>query len=560
MGTSQGLDFLPCFHVIVTTFQSTIYLKLTTFHGKVIREQSVSCINFGANIEILQDLELNKLRLCQGVQDVKSGAVETFLRNCQLPIHEKIRSLFLIEQVNNNTTFRSRSCKFAVLSSSSGNDVCCSECKDFTSQRALSFNEYLKKVQQKEVDPVSLISKVQHSDIQQSEDCDASFLVKVQEHTKSTDEGLLKSLRDFQTLSQMGMLGLSNVKEEKDQSDFASEVMPLGENNSQQIKQDEESYMETSNAFVRKYDLDDYFVGHPLKCNEVIKEDTESIVRKLELKRAARQEKLERRRQEKLMGRIKKRKTYPSKYRKACSICLYTYHAPSLVQNCMTRHEEELNLDQNCQCPICYIEVPNRRLVTQHFTECHEGKTCCPECLVIIPIEKNRLRRHIIRKHHSAGKPVVCPQCGKMCATQRHLRLHLQDHEGNAAVCDQCGQMFAQNRSLADHLARAHQPRDMKCLYCEKLFENRQQARRHIAVHTGIKPYKCIQCNYSSYRQTNVHTHVSKTHGTKSVNESILVNEDEQERMNELVRVDVDRMLEQRKIKDSTTLILNSLQ
>ena len=57
------------------------------------------------------------------------------------------------------------------------------------------------------------------------------------------------------------------------------------------------------------------------------------------------------------------------------------------------------------QCPLCSENLKNKRLVTEHFGVNHPGvgKTGCPECQELI--NPDRLRRHFIKKHHSAGKP-----------------------------------------------------------------------------------------------------------------------------------------------------------
>ena len=43
-------------------------------------------------------------------------------------------------------------------------------------------------------------------------------------------------------------------------------------------------------------------------------------------------------------------------------------------------------------------------MITTHFEERHANQnvTCCCECLEVIPKGSNRLRRHILKSHHSA--------------------------------------------------------------------------------------------------------------------------------------------------------------
>ena len=78
-----------------------------------------------------------------------------------------------------------------------------------------------------------------------------------------------------------------------------------------------------------------------------------------------------------------------------CIICLHSYPTRNQVGQCMRRHEEELQLDVAVRCPLCFADIQSKRLVTQHFAEVHigQGTTCCPECLLVMPNENNRLRR-----------------------------------------------------------------------------------------------------------------------------------------------------------------------
>ena len=50
------------------------------------------------------------------------------------------------------------------------------------------------------------------------------------------------------------------------------------------------------------------------------------------------------------------------------------------------------------------FRVETKYLITTHFDEKHTNQnvTCCCECLEVIPKGSNRLRRHILKSHHSA--------------------------------------------------------------------------------------------------------------------------------------------------------------
>merc|ERR1719322_1810867 len=112
----------------------------------------------------------------------------------------------------------------------------------------------------------------------------------------------------------------------------------------------------------------------------------------------------------------------------------------------------------------------------------------------------------------------------------------MEDHESNGAVCHECGKVCPSKKILVHHILRHHKRQNLKCPYCEKIFVTRQQARKHMAMHTGLKPYKCPDCKYAAYQSTNVHTHVNKSHGKKATNESIIIDEEEIEKMNEIIK------------------------
>ena len=237
-------------------------------------------------------------------------------------------------------------------------------------------------------------------------------------------------------------------------------------------------------------------------------------------------------------------KYYPKKCDRTCPVCLNSYHVPSLVEKCLARHSKSMDLDKESDCPLCKEKVNNKRLMTKHFFDNHEGQTCCPQCLLVMPLEKLRLRRHILKNHHSAGERVICPECGKSFSDIYPLNRHLKQH--SESICEQCGQIFSNGKSLYDHCAKIHLPRDLQCPRCDKLFKNRGQCRRHLAMHSGYKPYKCNICEYSSYTLSNTQVHVSKTHNQQDVDENITTNEKELDQMNKDIMVDLNEICKNR--------------
>ena len=175
--------------------------------------------------------------------------------------------------------------------------------------------------------------------------------------------------------------------------------------------------------------------------------------------------------------------------------------------------------------------------------------TCCCECSQVIPNGNNRLRRHILKFHHSAEEKVVCPECGKESSGRTQLEIHLAQYHSDKkiAVCQTCGKGFGTMSHYQLHLRRHHQPRDLQCPHCDKKFESRDQAIKHLIVHTGIKPFKCIQCQYVSYRASNVYcVHFEKSHGRKGNQEDVITDIVERDRMFEIARLEAEKMMEER--------------
>ena len=230
--STQGIHYLPCFHVVVTlTSSSNVSLQLLTYHGKPLKGETIPVDlidDIGNELSILKDIELNRLQLCQGIQDVRVEEVEAILKTSSLPIHEKVRSLFLIEQLENQAVFRSRTCSFAVYDSHDDVAVC-DNCNQISNSRSLPFNQYLDHVKGELINPAALMKKVDTEKIK-PKDIDASslsFLHKVKSASEASDKEMLKALQNFQTLSDCGIfdqLPEDNVSSSCDEEDSLKPV------------------------------------------------------------------------------------------------------------------------------------------------------------------------------------------------------------------------------------------------------------------------------------------------------------------------------------------------
>jgi len=589
-------ECLPSFHVIIREDeQDQLNASLYSFHGKLLMEETSGDGRF----KILEDLDGGVIRLCQGVQDLKTASLEAFWRTSpgrQRPLHEKIRALFMIEpapfqSTSNETVFRSRLCNYLVYKNSSppiaDQDFArCDECQSYSQIRKVTFFTYLQMLKDGQLDdvfqklPIMFEAITSHGELE--EELDSTSYRRVFNEASQRDANFYKALNTFKVFTKNGLL----MADDKDQikvelvSDLPAiegDLMvveakePVTTDNHVDFEEllcdpveileaDHLSGVEVAAEVIVKNEVESdwveikqeeedtpkrILVDNCKKNGKDSKEETKTMSR--DLKALARNKrKVERRKEQRRLDKLEGFVRYPNRFNEPCPVCLQTYRAPSLLKKCVSRHEESLDLDASVPCPLCSESTEKRRMAA-HFTQEHPdlSKTACPECLELVGREG--LRRHIIRKHHTAGKPKVCDICARVCSSERELKVHMEDHQGIVGtVCPICGQSFAQRKGFERHIARNHQPRDIGCLHCEQKFENKDQASRHLAMHSGYKPFKCHSCSYRSYKTYNVRIHVKKTHGKDCKLEEMVVDEEAREQMSQRVRAELKIMLSKR--------------
>ena len=159
----QGMEFLPCFHIIATItneqnagIQSapknkgdSVLFQLHSFHGKVLAEElhfTDQCDN-STYYDLISRMAQDKLQLCHGIDDeIDKDKFINFIQTCDLPLLQKFRSIFLIEQLVGKILIRSRLCKFVIYDDESlegkVNDLnglkCCEECYAFHPSQGIS--------------------------------------------------------------------------------------------------------------------------------------------------------------------------------------------------------------------------------------------------------------------------------------------------------------------------------------------------------------------------------------------------------------------------------------
>ena len=635
---TQGMPFLPCFHIIVTVSGSDdndmlhnqakksddgiyVLFQLHSFHGKVIADESIAFEKYksGENYDLVQRMAEDRIQICRGIDEVNKDKFTNFLASCELPLLGKIKSVFLIEQLMGEVILRSRLCEFALYSADYQKDqinyVLCQECEAFqdhsldlvqsntygvsNSDDTNSVAENVKNIcdiNESNIPYERVFHQTTLSDGQVMEVYDKArylydfsnnevfrsvkkakrkrkkianenklqvfydkFEVKNEPSENLDNEQRLLEIYDSQPICD----STSSINIDHDvpsKIETVNDCKNFQENIINKNKTDSVCTEEYSNR-VENESVDDN--SKPLTKNV---EDTtdfsltfDPIIsqkiskRKYKRKRNLNEEKISQ--LEKIDSRkvdIRKRNVT---YSRTCRICSHTFTNITHFDQDQARHSQALSdLNQPFSCPVCNVIIENKSLVTEHFDTIHSdlNVTCCCECSQLIPNGNNRLRRHILKFHHSAEEKVVCPECGKESSGRTQLEIHLAQYHSDKkiAVCQTCGKGFGTMSHYQLHLRRHHQPRDLQCPHCDKKFESRDQAIKHLIVHTGIKPFKCIQCQYVSYRASNVYcVHYEKSHGRKGSQEDVVTDIVERDRMFEIARLEAEKMMEERNSK-----------
>ncbi|XP_068216067.1 uncharacterized protein [Palaemon carinicauda] len=116
-------------------------------------------------------------------------------------------------------------------------------------------------------------------------------------------------------------------------------------------------------------------------------------------------------------------------------------------------------------------------------------------------------------KYDKCTKPFQCSECGLLCADEKALEQHENNHLGEVNyICDQCGKEFSTKSSFEEHLKLHATEKKFECDVCHKKFDYRDNLIFHMRIHGGIKSFsaKCPICQ--------------KKFGNKSMRDSHLKN------------------------------------
>ena len=524
---------------------------------------SIDKCNEYTDYNLAKRMEEDRIQICHGIEEVNKEKFTNFLASCELPLLGKIKSVFLIEQFMGEVVLRSRLCEFVLYddidpsASRIGNFARCQECDAFQVDRPDQDDRINKKLKDERC------SRLEGNEIQNSKPSQNTYQRVFHQTTVSDVESravydqanylynvsMLESHGNTRGLKSKKRKKLNSKSDEKIR-DIEIKSEPPEERNDRtsssnlefdsNVVDNRDPNMITFNTGDRNQVVEDNGVLHMSKeaeqesfsSNLILDESFQNNAKDnihndiIESKYSQRkkkhfdEEKSEYRKTTSKRKYKKKDPTDPSKstkldkkeknnpkrlptYSKTCSICSHTFTNITHFEQDQTRHLQALeDLNQPLSCPLCNAVIETKFQVTEHFASIHSdlNVTCCCECSQIIPNGNNRLRRHILKFHHSAEEKVVCPECGKESSGRTQLEIHLAQYHSDKkiAVCQTCGKGFGTMSHYQLHLRRHHQPRDLQCPHCDKKFESRDQAIKHLIVHTGIKPCTCIQCQYVS--------------------------------------------------------------
>lgn len=123
---------------------------------------------------------------------------------------------------------------------------------------------------------------------------------------------------------------------------------------------------------------------------------------------------------------------------------------------------------------------------------------------------------HSFRSHfrfvHQKADQTMCQKCGKICASEGHLRLHMKTCGRSIKYeCDVCGKVFINRSRIILHLKMVHFSTPCICHHCGKSFGNERYLAIHSQIHDykekNIKPFACKFCEkrFHSYQGWKLH-------------------------------------------------------
>ncbi len=157
------------------------------------------------------------------------------------------------------------------------------------------------------------------------------------------------------------------------------------------------------------------------------------------------------------------------------------------------------------------------------------GRNSCDECDFVAD-RPSRLRRHLDKFHASrkpaAAESVRCTDCAFSTDNDHNLTRHRKQMHGTSPrpsghQCDQCDFKAARQTELYTHMFRTHGVKSGQCPRCPYSAVHRKPLLEHIrnGCSRTTQPgttRRCDHCNFEASSKREIHSHMFRAHGIKS--------------------------------------------
>ena len=530
---SQGLKYLPCFHVIVTSCydealdEHGIQVQLLTFHGKLLICSNIELSQL-ETVSELTDLSNDNLHICQGLLESE--------------VRSKERTDSLTEFLADQVVVRSRKCRFAVQKKTESEGQRCSECVKLK-ESSIKF------------EPECLL-KTEQNGMQESV------------NSKHGGERIVFSNKD-QLLASIGLP--KKVKTEEQLSGDSSDVLPcLDFNDSITVEKTNDLPSKFSGVESgrkrgrgrppgRRNTVKTLIIDSDCQPSDGVSDNSEDEDFKPPYHASEKRLKVRKSEQTK-RNRVRKIElpspsqiddlkckvclvvhNSPSKAQKCalkhqqvkCKICMIVYTSEDQMNQCMDKHRQFMNFDAPGTCPECKYPFESKLEVTDHFQVHHRPYTCCPECFRMMKVKK--LNMHILCEHHKDfslvkpakkytyfQKPLVdCKVCLLKYRSQSSLKNCMDRHAEEmdlmpSVICPLCHEFIISKVDLTDHFKEKHSEENKTCC-CECLLVVSNEdgvLRKHITKchHAAGKSLLCSECGKEYRSKLSLDGHIKEVH------------------------------------------------
>ena len=176
-----------------------------------------------------------------------------------------------------------------------------------------------------------------------------------------------------------------------------------------------------------------------------------------------------------------------------CGVCKKDVFGDT-ASHCLSKHPDTLTRIE--------MEVPSNRKIY-----------ACPECGKICH-EDYHLKRHILRMHKPAD-PQTCEFCGKSFKSKEYLNKHINIVHVKEPThkCDQCDQSFLYANILRQHKEQVHLKIRWTCDQCDSSYSTITSLKNHVALaHLKLKSFTCSICAKELKSKMSLDRHVATAH------------------------------------------------